>query len=356
MLNRGPSPAGAGEPTKSLRRELSSAITAMLVLLLVAGAVTIVGVRGLVDQVTATALQLRRESAGVSVLLSEMVDHEEIGHQLFSGDPVDRAAFVRQQHEISARFEAVETTFPTTDGLRATVVEADHSWQSGLTEYGLWGEQVKVLHGKHLTENPTFGASSDATYALLDGLSAPSLDAMGAGLARGGDLENLLDATLVGLFAFAVVLTLYFRRRLSKDLLRPLACMREAVVKLRGGDLEHRIEVARHDELGELAEAFNGMAGTLHESQLALTVRATHDSLTGLANRASLTERLTASFGPTSRSPGASRRACCSSTSMTSKTSTTRSATTAATPSWSNWPPGSTQLRPPLRPRRPPRG
>src|SRR5450755_2932583 len=40
------------------------------------------------------------------------------------------------------------------------------------------------------------------------------------------------------------------------------------------------------------------MAAALHDSHRALTLRATHDTLTGLANRATLTERLTASFGP----------------------------------------------------------
>jgi diguanylate cyclase (GGDEF)-like protein len=81
-----------------------------------------------------------------------------------------------------------------------------------------------------------------------------------------------------------------------KDLLRPVATMHECVLKLWAGDYNNHIKVARHDELGELAQAFNRMAEALHDSHLALTLRATHDSLTGLANRASLAERLTASF------------------------------------------------------------
>jgi diguanylate cyclase (GGDEF)-like protein len=88
-----------------------------------------------------------------------------------------------------------------------------------------------------------------------------------------------------------------------RDLLRPVTTMHQGVLKLQAGEYDHRIAVARSDELGELAGAFNGMAGALRESHVALTLRATRDSLTGLLNRASLTDRLAASF-----SSGADRR------------------------------------------------
>ena len=117
-------------------------------------------------------------------------------------------------------------------------------------------------------------------------------------------LERLLIGLLIGLFAIAVAVTVYFRRRMVRDLLRPVASMHLGVAKLHSGEYEHRLVVLRRDELGELAEAFNSMALALRDSHLALTRRATHDSLTGLPNRASLLERLSASFAP-----GADRRA-----------------------------------------------
>jgi diguanylate cyclase (GGDEF)-like protein len=285
--------------TWSLRREWSRAFAVMLVLLLVAAAATIGGVRGVVDQVRGTARQLHAESVTVAALRSELVEHEQIGHKLLSNQPVDRVAYVRQQHELSRRFGEAATVFATAS-MRATIVKANKSWRTGLTTYGLWGAQVQALHGDHSASNPTYGASSDGTAALLDSLEGPSLDAMDRGLVHGGDLERLLIITLTALFGLALAVTVYFRRRMSKDLLRPVASMHQGVVKLRSGDYDHRIEVARRDELGELAEAFNGMAGALHDTHLALTDRATRDSLTGLANRASLTERLTSSFSPSS--------------------------------------------------------
>jgi diguanylate cyclase (GGDEF)-like protein len=276
----------------------------MLLLLLVAAVATIVGVRGVVDEVRGTALQLHLESTTIAVLRDDVVGHEETGHKLLSNEPVDRAAYVRAQQEISRLFVQTAVVYPTTNGMRATIEQAAQSWQEGLTTYGLWGGQALTIHGDHTVDNPIYGASSDSVVSLLDGLETPSLNAMNGGLAYGADLERGLIVALTGLFLLALAVTVYYRRRMAKDVLRPVATMHECVLKLQAGDYGNRIEVARHDELGELAQAFNRMADALHNSHLALTLRATHDSLTGLANRASLTERLTSSFGS-----GSNRRA-----------------------------------------------
>ena len=284
----------------SLRREWSRAFTIMLVLLLLAAAAAIVGVRGVLDDVRGTAHQLHLESVTVEGLRADLVDHEQIAHQLLGGKPVDRPGFVAAQQRISRRFDDAAAVFPTANGLRATVVKAQQSWQDGLKTFGLWGDQVRLLHGTNLDANPVYGASSDATAALLDGLEGPSLNVMDRGLARDADLERILIIVLIGVFGLASAVTVYFRRRMNNDLVRPVASMHESVLKLEAGEYDHRIEVARQDELGELAEAFNRMSGALHDSHRALTVRASHDSLTGLANRATLTERLAASFNTVS--------------------------------------------------------
>jgi diguanylate cyclase (GGDEF)-like protein len=284
--------------TWSLRREWARAFAILLGLLLVAGVVTIVGVRAVVDQIQGTARQLHRESVTIAELSGEIIAHEQVAHKLLSAEPVDRAAFLVGQHDVAARFDEAAVVFASSPAMQRTVLQARRSWQQGLTFYGLWGDEVQALHGSHAADNPTFGASSDATVGLLSGLETPALDAMDQGLAHGSDLERILVVVLAGLLALALGTTAYFRRRMTRDLAGPVAGLHEGVVRLRAGDYTHRIDVRRRDELGELADAFNAMAEALYASHTALTARASSDVLTGLANRAAWAERLGEAFSP----------------------------------------------------------
>ena len=295
LVGRGMVVDGQGR-TRSLRREWSRGFTVIMLLLLASATATIVGVQGVVGEMQRTGGQLHSESETITALRTDMVNHEQLGHLMLSGEAVDRSAFVHQQQEISRRFDQAATLFPTSNGMQAIIIKTHQSWENGLRASGLWGDQLQALHGNHAADNPAFDTSNENISKLLGSLEAPTHKAMDQGLAHGADLEQILIIALIVLFVSASAVTVYFRRRMAKDLMRPVATMHEGVLKLRAGDYDHRIEVARQDELGELAVAFNDMADALHESHLALTIRATHDSLTGLANRATLTEHLTASF------------------------------------------------------------
>jgi diguanylate cyclase (GGDEF)-like protein len=287
----------------SLGREWSRAFTIMLVFLLAAAIATVAGVRQLVSEFSGTAHQLEREWTLVASLRGSVVDHEGTAHQLLGGAAVDRQAFLRQQGQISVAFHDALGTFPDrkdTDMLD----QAARSWRAALARAGLWGDQVLALQGTHDERQAELSAKSAEARRLLNSLQKPALEAMSRGLAEDAGLERLLLVALAALFGMALAVTVYFRRRMTKDLVQPVASMHEGVLKLQAGDYDHRIDVARQDELGDLAQAFNCMAGALHEHHLALTLRATHDSLTGLANRASMTERLVASFHPGNRRTG----------------------------------------------------
>ena len=278
--------------TWSLQREWSRAFTVILLLLLASATATIVGVQGLVGEMERTVDQLHVQSDTIAALRTNLQAHEQLGRRLLSGEPVDRSAFVQQQHEISHLFDQAVTVFPTAIGMKATVTKTQQSWQNGLKTSGLWGEQLPGFQG-----NPAaFDTSNENTRELLDSLELPSHKAMDQGLAHNVGRERILIISLIAMFALGSAITVYFRLRMAKDLVRPVASMHQGVLKLQAGDYNHRIEIARQDELGELAGAFNDMAAALHDSHLTLTLRATHDSLTGLANRAVLRECLAASF------------------------------------------------------------
>ena len=289
--------AGPGR-TWSLQREWSRAFLLMLAALLIGAAVTIVGVRGLMDQVQATSAKLHLELDRVEVLRSALDGHEQLGHQLLSGAPVDRPAFLRQQEEISRLFDDTAAILPGETGMRDTIVAARQSWQEALTARGLWGSQVQSLRGNHVDGSPALAAASAGVRHQVADVRQYSLAEMDKGLEHSAELERLLVIGRSVLFVVAVGATIYFRRRMVKDLMRPVDSLHQGVQKLQSGNYNHRIEVFRRDELGELAEAFNGMAAAVHSSHVVLTHRATHDPLTGLANRAALMERLAASFGP----------------------------------------------------------
>jgi diguanylate cyclase (GGDEF)-like protein len=89
---------------------------------------------------------------------------------------------------------------------------------------------------------------------------------------------------------------LYFAHRLRTDVIRPVEALQVAAEKFRTGSLDHRVQLGRSQrptEIEKLADAFNEMARDLLASHDELHRQAAYDGLTGLANRATFTERLT---------------------------------------------------------------
>ena len=292
--------------TWSLKAEWSRAFALMLVALLLGALATVVGVRAVADQIEETAARLHRESETVADLRSALDAHEMAGHHLLSSAQADRSAYLQQQQDVARRFEDAILLLPAERDMRASASQARDEWQDGLAEHGLWGSQVESLTGDRVTDSPGLAASGAGVRALLDRIQLSAVESMDSGLAYGAELQQIVIAARSALFGLAAAGVVYFRARIVKFLIRPVEALRRGVLKLQSGDYSHRIDVVRQDELGELAEAFNSMAAAVHESHRALTYRATHDPLKGLANRAALTERLAVSFRP--GSDGGSRQ------------------------------------------------
>jgi len=86
--------------------------------------------------------------------------------------------------------------------------------------------------------------------------------ALGRRLVRRTYMEVLLLLTVVVLFA-----TTWLALFLSKLVTRPVVALAEAMQEISRGRLDYRVEVAAADEIGDLVQSFNRMAGELESSR-----------------------------------------------------------------------------------------
>ena len=131
---------------------------------------------------------------------------------------------------------------------------------------------------------------------LLDEAGAASTTAAEADLRAIARFEWVAIAAWIAFFVIAAALMVRLARRLSHEVIGPLLQLRAYANQLAAGDLGHRVELDRDDEVGDLAHSFNAMADAVAGVHRTLTHEATHDSLTGLANRAAFHTRVEAAL------------------------------------------------------------
>ncbi len=118
------------------------------------------------------------------------------------------------------------------------------------------------------TETALFG-----TLRALEALAQYDHDALEVEVAEATQTSRTTVRLLAGAMAAAVLLSLYLSYRLSRSLLRPIKALTSSAVALGDGALDHEVPVLSHDELGELARAFNTMGAKLRAFRAATTAR-----------------------------------------------------------------------------------
>jgi len=118
--------------------------------------------------------------------------------------------------------------------------------------------------------------SANAENGHYWGLYSPIVDATGrveavlfSGQARTGSAQWLTDQTALTLaiFLLGTLLSIATGFLISRIVVRPVEYLHEGVMRLAAQDFRANIPIHTHDELGELAQAFNAMANTLRESR-----------------------------------------------------------------------------------------
>lgn len=275
----------------------------MLTVLSIAVAGTIVAYLQVVSHYKNAASQLERTLSLSSTLTDAITAHEQDAHLLWNGVNVDRAVYLRQQEQISRLFDA---------GLAAQhspkqhqlLLHASQIWRDVLTSRGLWGPTAAPGHKVTLAMQQQFGGDSDEVAITLSQLSQTAIADGSEDLATADSLRSVVVGLLAAMLALVVAVVLYLARRMTTDVVRPLEMLQRAAARLREGDLNHRVELAvrrRSNELSELTETFNEMAGALDEGHRTLSRRATCDSLTGLPNRAAFQRLLESHLAPAPR-------------------------------------------------------
>jgi diguanylate cyclase (GGDEF)-like protein len=231
-------------------------------------------------------------------------DHEIQSHQLWQGSTVNRASYQRSQNQIIELFTVALRGLHGA-GEHALVNQASQVWRYQLTSRGLFDPNARPrAGGVTAAMQAAYGGAQDQVYFLFGRLSETAIKDGGHDLSVADSFQQIGIGLLVGVFALVLAIMLYFARRLTKDVVRPVEMLQLATKRLRAGSLDHRIDLptsARSSQVEELADAFNEMASALFASHGELARQAAFDGLTGLANRASFNERLKGYFGATER-------------------------------------------------------
>ncbi|GAB6139719.1 EAL domain-containing protein [Methylosoma difficile] len=96
-----------------------------------------------------------------------------------------------------------------------------------------------------------------------------------------------------GLFGLGLFATLLGGLFLARQVSKPVRQLSQAVRRVDAGDFSQPVKLYRKDELGRLAQAFNGMMQGIAERETRIAYQLRHDSLTHLPNRLFFEENLT---------------------------------------------------------------
>jgi len=121
-----------------------------------------------------------------------------------------------------------------------------------------------------------FVENTKALNAVLDAIDALARHDVAVAqdtAARVGQIAQATERLMIGAIAGGFGLALFLAWRLASSLLRPIRSLTASAVALGEGDLAREVPELSRDELGQLARAFNTMAGKLRSYRDATVAR-----------------------------------------------------------------------------------
>tara|TARA_R110000868_G_scaffold22354_40_gene91709 strand:- start:7048 stop:8526 length:1479 start_codon:yes stop_codon:yes gene_type:complete len=217
---------------------------------------------------------------------------------LFEGDQSARSRFKATEKTVDTQFRqlaAAEMHFGSDNHAHSSISLPDTTlvWQEVKAEMfnvlqntpGTTEANTKGLARVHATVDPLYETIARYQKLSLQDMQARLQSAQTVG---GQAFYAILGAILVGLG-----LLIGMGLAVGRSVLRPITKLHEAAHKLVKKDFAHRITLHNtRDELGQLGRVLNIASATFQRLHRELELRATHDGLTGLFNRASFDAQL----------------------------------------------------------------
>jgi PAS domain S-box-containing protein len=247
-----------------LARRLRLALASMLL------PVAAVAAAGLVTfRLSVSALEeFRQETVEESKLIEEVRDllvmADDKGEAAVEEPgPATSEPFAAHSALIGRRFGDLQTL--ATRQERELAAKAETAWRQSMVDI----EAAKAVPEDRATDDrlDPFHDHVDEAASILADLHSLNGNQVADEIASLRRREQ--DQLLAGLAALVLGSTaaLLLARRLGRSITRPLLSLKDAAARFGSDDLSHRIPVSGDDELAQLGNAFNAMAGSLDKSR-----------------------------------------------------------------------------------------
>ena len=251
-------------PRSSLARRLRLALATMLLPVAAVAGAGLVTFRYSISALEEFRKETVEESKRIEAVRHLLVEADDLGEaSVEQGDPATGKRFVALSAQIDRRFDDLQTL--ATQQERQLAAEAEAMWKTSAADI----EAAKAIPKGDATDNrlDPFHDHIDRAGSILADLHSLNGNQVADEISALRRREQ--DQLLAGLAALAISSTaaLFLARRLGRSITRPLLSLKDAATRFGLDDLSHRIPVSGDDELAQLGNAFNAMAGSLHKSR-----------------------------------------------------------------------------------------
>jgi diguanylate cyclase (GGDEF)-like protein len=193
---------------------------------------------------------------------------------LIDGDPAEKSEFARLSGEVDRAFEETLAGPVGLANKRDLVRAAREEWRlakaialSLLALPHPVGNPAAALEMKRMDAH--FDRAVDLLGKVHDMVHRETEEA----LARAHAARRWAYTLIAGIFIAGIAVAGWAAFALSRSVLLPLRALEVGAKRFGAGDLSHRVELNRPDELGQLAQTFNAMAEALEKSRAVLDQR-----------------------------------------------------------------------------------